>query len=185
MSTRRSLGRGAAIAFAAAACVVFLAGALAACGSGGPLTLDVYLKRVKAIDDETRTKLLTLGQLGPQQPDQLTDEQAVQEGQTAFQQALPVFKDQRNQLGGLHPPVAAEDAHKELLRAESDLADFATDITERSKKATTRAEINKLTEEFISGDRATDISNRIADACKRLQALADEYMVALDLGCAR
>ena len=163
--------------------VALMAGSalLAACGGGGSgkeLTLDEYFQQLQDIKEnyDARGAALDEKSMDPAEGEEVA---AFQE---YFAKGQVIFADTLNDVKNLNPPAEAKDAHDEFVAAleggQTALEDFSDQVADVESLSELMATIAELeTKGFDAAFEAID------NACAKLQAIADENNIDVDLDC--
>ena len=159
---------------------VVLAIVAAACGGGGNLSLEEYFSKMDDLQTSFEQQATAL---------QAQVEGALQ-GVTDNEQALTVFKgfledsltatdDLVAKLEALDPPSEAEGPHEDFVAAGKAIREGLASVIDRYDEFGSIDDISQ----FFTTDLA-DVEQQGTNACKALQAVADDNDIDVDLSCA-
>lgn len=149
--------------------------------SGRPL--DEYFQQIEPFFVNT-AQLSTASQ--QQLPDKLTAAQSTEERILVFQEALDgmgsAFNTLSAQLQPIEPPEKAKAAQTEVQTTTQALLDLYRNLWDRGQAIQTEDDLDKLLPE-LDGPEITAAEKRQAEACSKLQAVAEENDLDVDLAC--
>jgi hypothetical protein len=154
---------------------------LAACGGGGgeELSLGEYYQQFDGIEENIKTGIAAL--------EQNETEGVIGEDVTATQNYingyLDIVEQGVNDMKALKPPAEAKDAHNELVAALSSMLPQWKDLSEQVAGAETTSELQDLLMKSQNETAWVESSQQYADACTKLQGIADENGIDVTLDC--
>ena len=149
---------------------------LAGCGGGEEeLDLDQYFRRLEGIGDDAQTRM---GMLQEEYQEVGEDIEATRDYVDAIE---GITKQALNDLKDLHPPAEARDAHDEFVGGASEMLAVWEDRSDRLAGVESLSELQAVLVE----DRPTSdvVAERVDNACRQLQGIADENGIEVDVGC--
>lgn len=151
----------------AGACVIGLGG-----GGGNELTLKDYFKQLEAL----RTKLDTdAGEVGTR----LSSTQDVNKAGDIFAEFVGVLDAFVSGVEDLNPPDEAQKAHDTAVERGKTFVDEFQNAADEAQKAKTVEELTAAT----SSDGLTSADKDFTTSCNKLQGIADDNKITVDLGC--
>jgi len=121
-----------------------------------------------------------------QLPDKLAAAQSTEERILVFQEALGLlgsaFASLSGQLQPVKPPEKAKAAQAEVQTTTQALLDLYRDLWDRGQTIETEDDLGKLLPE-LDGPEITAAEKQQAEACSKLQAVAKENHLDVDLAC--
>lgn len=148
---------------------------VAACNDdGGSLSLEEYFERVDELDQAQQDRSTEL----EDELDALGEDASVDQVADSFQDQIGVLRDFVDDMDDLEPPDEVRETHDEAVRALNAAADQFASALEDFRDA---ASIEAAFAAFESADLSE--SEKADDACRELQAIANDNDVGVDLDC--
>jgi len=149
---------------------------LAGCGGGEEeLDLDQYFRRLEGIGDDAQTRM---GMLQEEYQEVGEDIEATRDYVDAIE---GITKQALDDLKDLHPPAEARDAHDEFVGGASEMLAVWED---RSDQLAGVESLSELQAVLVEDRPASDVvAERVDNACRQLQGIADENGIEVDVGC--
>jgi hypothetical protein len=163
--------------------VAIVAGSLllTACGGGGDgeeLSLDEYFRQFDAIEEGMKTSSTALdeqsvGTIGE-------DVQATRDYVDGYHD---IVAQGLNDVKALQPPSEVREAQDEFVAALSNMISLWKNLSDRLAGVETPEELQTLLMEVQGETQWLEASQRFTDACRKLQGIADEKSIDVDLDC--
>ena len=151
---------------------VLLAGCV---GGEEELDLDQYFQRLEGIGDDAQTRM---GMLQEEYQEVGEDIEATRDYVDAIE---GITKQALNDLKDLHPPAEVRDAHDEFVGGASQMLAVWED---RSDQLAGVESLSELQAVLVEDRPASDaVAERVDNACRQLQGIADENGIEVDVGC--
>jgi hypothetical protein len=160
-----------------------LAAVAAACGGGGPPSLEDYFERLDGIRDDVSERSDALNQEFGDQLDAAPSEgEELRTVRGFYDGFASLMRDAVDDLNGLSLPPEAQSLHDDFVDVQSDGLQLLADLVEELDGAASLSDAeDRFDERFV--DAFGDISRREDEACFALQRLADDKDIAVDLEC--
>lgn len=156
-----------------------------ACGGGGAMTLDEYLRELDRIGDEGDER----GEAQDAKLEEELDSEApLSEQKTilvdSFNASRDIFADVIRDIDDLDPPDAAGSAHDELAASGGRLLAAFDDFIGQLEEAEAEADFQRAFDGLEESGSAINVaSQEFEAACNELQKIADDSGVDVDLEC--
>ena len=153
-----------------------------ACGGDGEdeLTLDTYFQRLEVLDSDAERKIDDVAAKSVEELEQAGSVSERGEAMDKFMSAwLPIMRDYTSDLGDLNPPSEAQDAHDAMVTALKAGAEEIEDVAGKFSQVQSQEEFDSL----VDDSSAEAAFNEIGETCSRLQTVANDNNIAVDLDC--
>lgn len=176
-----------AVAAGALLSLVAFAGACGGDGNGGgddTLALEGYFAQLKTVSTELEQRGNDVETRFNADLENITSvEQALAVLGPALVEFAQVAQDFVASLNGLNPPAKAEELHKQLRDVYQEGADALVDLGGHLDSIKSEQELAKLGTDVET--QFNDLGTRSDDLCVKLQTLADEQSIDVDLSCGK
>ena len=150
----------------------------AACnGGGGGLTLEEYFQRLETVSTEYEQRGDALNEGFAEEFS--SEEEQIRETQDFWKEFLVLLGQFVNGLDDIDPPAEAEAAHEESVDAGTEMLKTFREFVDQVAEAES---VSELAEAF--GDPGFEVSgDRFEQSCVKLQGIADDNGIVVDLEC--
>ena len=176
-STSSVISSRAGLPLAAAALLVPVA---FACNGGERLGLEEYFQRV----EEVGTKAQSAFEQETVEPlaESASEEDAATFARETIMRSVTVLGEARDSLDELNPPSEVEEPHDRFVGALGKEVEAIQDVADRLPDALSVFELQALESQFDTPE-LNEAYAQEDEACKELQAVADENEIDVDLQC--
>lgn len=137
------------------------------------LSLDEYFRQFDRISDEAQTRVQRL--------ESEAVGQDIDASQDFYDGLVSIFGQTFNDLKNLQPPSDAWDVHNEFVAASAEMQASLEDLSERLADVESLSDLQTLLAEPMPAFETA--GERMDNACFRLQEIADENGIDVDLEC--
>ena len=143
-----------------------------ACGEGGGIPLDDYFRQLDAASKDADTQIKALALEDVEGSDGFTEEEA-QALRDSYNKAAPIYREVLDAVAVIDEPSKVRDAHGDFVGA------FGEAVEQFEVGGKEQSPIETIWQELLVADGSVQ---RMHVACLRLQAIAQESGINVDLG---